>query len=44
MVEPQVAHRPAPGSFAVARSFIDTILVALYESKAIRRTTPPWQT
>jgi putative toxin-antitoxin system antitoxin component (TIGR02293 family) len=36
-VEPQVAHRSAPGSFAMARSFIDTILVALYESKAIRR-------
>lgn len=37
-VDPQLAHRPVAGSFAVARSFIDTILIALFASKSIRRT------
>ena len=38
MIAPRSAHGSPTGSFAVARSFIDTILVALYESKTLRRS------
>lgn len=38
VVEHPVARRSTATSFAVERSFIDTILIALFASKAIRRT------
>jgi putative toxin-antitoxin system antitoxin component (TIGR02293 family) len=38
IADPKFALRPARASFAVSRSLIDTILVALFESKSMRRS------